>query len=94
MTDPWFKPKRYGYGASPANWKGWAETLGFCAIVLGFTHVLIVQPAAEHAGPSGAQVIAFLALFAGSIVAFIRLCKAKTDGDWRWRWGKDEGGEP
>lgn len=24
MKTYWFKPKRYGLGAVPANWKGWA----------------------------------------------------------------------
>ncbi len=29
MTDPWFRPKSYGYGATPANWRGWAATAAF-----------------------------------------------------------------
>jgi len=28
MSEYWFKPKSHGYGASPANWKGWAATVG------------------------------------------------------------------
>ena len=28
MTAYWFKPKRYGYGATPITWEGWAVTLG------------------------------------------------------------------
>jgi len=28
MAEYWFKPKRYGYGATPATWQGWAVTLG------------------------------------------------------------------
>ena len=27
----WFAPKRYGYGAKPVTWQGWAVTLGFAA---------------------------------------------------------------
>ena len=26
MTRYWFKPKRYGYGATPVTWEGWAFT--------------------------------------------------------------------
>ena len=26
MTSYWFKPHSYGYGATPANWRGWAAT--------------------------------------------------------------------
>ena len=29
MSDYWFRPKRYGHGASPANWKGWAAIAGY-----------------------------------------------------------------
>jgi hypothetical protein len=32
----WFKPKRYGWGAIPANWKGWLATFGFIAIIYAF----------------------------------------------------------
>ena len=28
MTAYWFKPKRYGYGATPITWEGWVVTLG------------------------------------------------------------------
>ena len=28
MAEYWFKPKRYGYGATPVTWQGWAVTLG------------------------------------------------------------------
>jgi hypothetical protein len=30
--DAWFRPKRYGLGWTPANWKGWVVTLGGVAI--------------------------------------------------------------
>jgi hypothetical protein len=26
MAEYWFKPKRYGYGATPVTWQGWAVT--------------------------------------------------------------------
>ena len=35
-TDYWFKPRRYGYGATPATWQGWATILALplvCALV-------------------------------------------------------------
>jgi hypothetical protein len=28
MTSYWFRPKRYGYGATSITWQGWAVTLG------------------------------------------------------------------
>ena len=30
----WFSPKRFGLGATPVTWQGWALTLGFCAALL------------------------------------------------------------
>lgn len=90
MTDPWFKPKTYGYGASPANWKGWAAVLGFCVMVYGIAHVLIVAPSA-HGEPSALQTGLFIALLILAVAVFIRVCRARTDGEWRWRWGRDGG---
>ncbi len=28
MTRYWFRPKRYGYGATPVAWEGWALIFG------------------------------------------------------------------
>jgi hypothetical protein len=33
MTRYWFRPKRYGYGATPVTWEGWALTVGIVAVV-------------------------------------------------------------
>ena len=29
----WFKPKVFGYGASPTTWEGWALVVAYCAVV-------------------------------------------------------------
>ena len=47
MTDYWFTPKRYGYGATPANWKGWVATLAF----IGLVFVLPLVLAASQQNP-------------------------------------------
>ena len=31
---PWFKPKRFGYGWTPASWQGWAITLAVTVLPL------------------------------------------------------------
>jgi len=75
--DKWFRPKRFGYGATPDNWKGWAFMVVYIAIVVVLSLMLI------HAGTAAWLVIlAVLAL----TVAIMPLIKAKTDGEWRWRW--------
>jgi hypothetical protein len=39
MAGPWFRPKRYGWGLTPATWQGWLVTGAYVAgvIVLGAT---------------------------------------------------------
>ena len=34
MADYWFKPHAYGFGATPANWKGWAAVGGYLMALL------------------------------------------------------------
>ena len=88
MTDAWFKPKAHGYGATPANWKGWAATLAFVAVILLESLLLLGWQLDRASGPAGWQIAAWLLLVATATVAFIALCRAKTDGQWTWRWGK------
>jgi hypothetical protein len=81
MNDPWFGPKRYGYGLSPINWKGWLATVVFIAIAVTFAVFTIV-----HRLPPLAMVAA-LTLFC---LAFTVLALLKSDAKpWRWRWGDD-----
>lgn len=71
----WFRPKRFGYGATPVSWQGWAATAAFvavfCLAILGLRGL--------------PRWIAGAALAAG----FVALVRAKTDGTWRWRQGAD-----
>ncbi len=85
----WFKPKRYGYGASPANRKGWLVTFGFVAILYAFLAVIVAHRDELSVG-------AFFAWAVGFVVAeviFIWIAWKKTDRDWRWRWGSDDSGK-
>jgi hypothetical protein len=69
----WFAPKRFGFGAIPATWQGWAVTIGFAgALVLALR---LLPTVAE-------KIIVGLAL----LVAMGAITVAKTDGEWRWRW--------
>ena len=75
--EKWFRPKRFGYGATPSNWKGWAFMGAFILVVLTVFWGLV------HLGvPRWVAGLVVLAL-AGAIIPFT---KAKTDGEWRWRW--------
>jgi len=75
--DKWFRPKRFGYGATPDNWKGWAFMVVYIAIVIALSLMLI------HEGAAAWLVVLIVVALTGATIPFI---KAKTDGDWRWRW--------
>ncbi|TPL08852.1 hypothetical protein FJ938_07685 [Mesorhizobium sp. B2-4-14] len=70
--EAWFRPKRFGYGATPGNWKGWAFVVVFILVV-----VALVLGHIAAALPAWLIVLVILAL-TGAIIPFI---KAKTDGE-------------
>jgi hypothetical protein len=82
----WFRPKRYGYGATPATWRGWLLTFGFVATLAGSLETL-------YSGIGG-SVAHWIAMASSVIllVLYVLLARRKTDGAWRWRWGQDENG--
>lgn len=74
----WFAPKRYGYGATPISWQGWALTFGFAAIVI----LLAVK--------LGQRPMVLFAVVAPLTVCFTVICARTTRGPWRWRWGEKD----
>jgi hypothetical protein len=89
MTEYWFKPKRFGYGATPSNWKGWASSLAVMIAVLAVM-IFMILPIPRGVRHSDPEVIFGFVLLAALIVGFSWFARAKTEGDWRWRWGKDK----
>jgi hypothetical protein len=82
MATYWFKPKRYGYGATPVTWQGWSITLA-TAIVVGLSSAL-----APIFGASKPWLLVAIPIDLLLIVALFVVSRRKTDGEWRWRWGK------
>jgi len=83
----WFIPKRYGYGATPVIPQGWAVVGSFAAAVLLLVWWLIGFDRSEAPGAFGfVMFFTFLALL---IAALWIVSKRNTDGEWRWRWGKN-----
>ncbi len=86
MSQYWFKPKRYGYGATPITWEGWVFTLLIMAVDprLGLA-------AARHrlrrAAPTTVWVWWVIVMVV--LAASVAVTRAKTEGAWRWRWGRD-----
>lgn len=85
-TRYWFKPKRYGLGATPVTWEGWAFTAVVAAALIGASWYLL----AGHAAPSAMAVAAWAVVFVVVLSAAIAVSVSKTEGAWRWRWGGRE----
>jgi hypothetical protein len=82
MTTYWFRPKRYGYGATPVTWQGWAFTFG---IVAAMVAVSVYLRLTERHYWALAVLIAFDVLALG--VLFV-VSRRKTEGGFGWRWGE------
>jgi hypothetical protein len=86
MMAAWFKPRRYGYGATPIAWQGWALTFGFLVAVVIWAWLCLGHTDAELSAWN------FVAFFAGEaiLVAALWIVSIRTtDGEWRWRWGEE-----
>ncbi len=76
---PWFRPKRYGYGAGlPIAWQGWVLLLSYVAVVIGLGLLSTQTGRAVSAALAGALTL-----------GFVLIVRARTAGGWRWRWGED-----
>jgi hypothetical protein len=73
----WFRPKYFGFGATPVTWQGWLAV----AVMLAVT-----VPVAVYAGR---HYPAYIVLVAPLVALFTWICRLKTDGEWRWRSGGD-----
>jgi len=83
MTEYWFKPKNYGYGATPITWQGWVVTLAVAVVVAGsaFAMNLLVDISNTVAW------LLWAAIVAAATWWFVQFCRRRTNGEWRWRWG-------
>lgn len=79
MNTYWFKPREYGYGATPVTWEGWAVTVVTVFIVV-MASMLAPVLGQGLSGGFTALVVDVLA-----IAAFLLISRSKTDGEWRWR---------
>ena len=83
MPRYWFRQKKFGYGATPNTWQGWA-----LSIVGGLLLLVVVVT-----GPSiRDNVLRALWMILGSaavVVPTTIIAYLKTEGGWRWRNGKD-----
>lgn len=83
MPAVWFTPKRFGYGATPKSWQGWVASAVFAVVLSALSVTLVVL---TRSGADPIYVVACLGLTVLALVGFVRLARARTDGEWRWRW--------
>lgn len=76
--DYWFVPKRYGFGATPDTWQGWALTIGFVAVLVVVARFFAERP------------VQLTAIVVPLALVFTVICARKTRDGFRWRWGEEE----
>ena len=75
---PWFRAKKFGYGAGlPFKWQGWAVLAIYALVILGV--VLSSHPDGPLPKAAG------LVLMIVATTIFIFVTKSRTEGGWRWR---------
>jgi len=89
----WFKPKIFGYGATPITWEGWAVVTGYCVVVAMATlaAILLVESQGLALGVLWALWGVWGVVLAAATVVLVAVSKSRTDGEWRWRWGRRAG---
>ena len=77
-TGPWFRAKRFGYGAGlPFKWQGWV-TVALYVLVLSGSGLF-----ADH--NSAMPKIATVALMLIITAIFLIIVRKRTEGGWKWR---------
>jgi len=78
--DPWFAPKRFGYGSGlPTAWQGWVLSAVFIILIAGFAWAI----------ESGRLYLGLSGIMPGTL-AFLWLAIRHTPGGWRWRSGSGD----
>jgi hypothetical protein len=80
----WFRPKAFGYGASPIAWQGWALVAGYM-VAAAATAILLVRSEMGFAAWTTWVLAMVIATAASILVSWL-----KTDGSWQWRWSNIE----
>ncbi len=71
---PWFRAKRFGYGAGmPFKWQGWVLLLSHMVVMIGIGVGLADRP------------LLMLPLILIAAFAPMPLYAARTEGGWKWR---------
>lgn len=84
MGKPWFAPKQFGYGSGlPISWEGWMVLIGFFAALFALLHF------SQALLPPRDALLARIIGIAVLVTILVIVARAKTEGGWRWRNGRD-----
>ena len=83
MPRYWFRQKKFGYGATPNTWQGWALTIASALAVFG---VILAGPMIQDNVLRAAWIGLGLTV---TVVPTVAITYIKTEGGWRWRNGND-----
>jgi hypothetical protein len=84
MSNYWFKPIKYSFGAYPITWQGWIVTFFLFTF---FVVLFIEMPTLIKIVTS--EDFGFLCLFVMASGFFKTTLIDKVDGGLKWRWGKE-----
>ncbi len=77
----WFKPKTFGYGATPTAWEGWTVVAVYSLVVLGCVVAMTLRK------ESFSTFMSSMATLVVATVVMIVVSVQKTDGAWGWNAG-------
>jgi hypothetical protein len=80
----WFKPKTFGYGATPTTWEGWAVVAIYSLVVLGCVVAMTVRK------DSFSAFVSSMAMIVVATVVLVVVSVQKTDGAWGWNAGANQ----
>jgi len=83
MPRYWFRQKKFGYGATPSTWQGWALSIVSCLLLFA---VVLTGPAIRD---NRLRAVWMILGCAAIVAPTTWIAYLKTEGGWRWRNGDD-----
>jgi hypothetical protein len=77
----WFKPKTFGYGATPTTWEGWVVMAVYGLVVLGCVAAMYLRK------ESFSIFVSSMGTIVVATIVMIVVSVQKTDGTWGWNAG-------
>lgn len=75
---PWFRAKKFGYGAGlPFKWQGWVTLALYVLAMVGLGLI-----ADDHDSMPTIATVVLMLLITGLFVVIVR---KRTEGGWKWR---------